>query len=295
MFSRIVLRQFGFRVKANSIIAPSKGYIPQLTRADLKRKIETPNIDAEIASDKRIQEEKKFKKMHFSMPANDSNPANLIQNLRVVRSEEVALFKPVPKIDTIPETIIYRRNPKAPFVQGRLGRCKGSVKKITPVMRKIRGLHVEEALELMQNDHSRAGERIHTALKMVLQHAIQKGLSQIRLYVKDAITNRQRRVKGMRYHAKMRRGLEKRDWCSLLIRLEEKPASEFFKDLVSGNAPVSVSRAFKQKVLESQNPLESIQKYQFILTSKGKQQRREMIKRKAYNLQQKLRVGGMLK
>lgn len=290
MFSRVISRGFAAKYKAQTVIAPSRGYIKLETRTEITKRIETPNIDAEREAERLQVERQKVEDFHFNHKANDSNPSNFLTNIKLLTSVPQTTLPPIPSIDSVPESIWYRRDPPNRFIQGRFGRCKGSVKKISPVMRKIIGMHVSEAMHLMRNNRTRVARRIYSALKMVRSHAIQNRLNMMRLFVRDAITNRQRRVKGVRYHAKMRRGLEKKDWCSLLIRLEEKPVREFFRDLVSGNAPVSIMREWKAKVLASEKPLEMMKKYSFLLTAKGRQQRREMIKRKAYSLQQKLRV-----
>jgi ribosomal protein L22 len=290
MLTRVLSRSFAVKFKAQTVIAPSRGYIKMETRAEIAKRIETPNIDAERESERRQAELQKVEDFHFSLRANDSNPSNFLQNIKLLSSEPRHTLPPIPAITSVPDSIWYRRPEPNRIVQGRLGRCKGSVKRISPIMRKIIGKHIDEALFLMQNDRSRAARRVHSALKMVRSHAIQKRFHIMRLYVREAITNRQRRVKGIRYHAKMKRGLEKRDWCSLVIRLEEKPIREFFRDLVSGNAPVSIMSKWKSKVMSSKRPLVMMRKYAFVLTAKGRQQRREMIKRKAYSLQQKLKV-----
>ena len=290
MFSRVVSRNFAVKYKAQTIIAPSRGYIKLENRAEITKRIETPNIDAEREAERQRIAVQKVEDFHFNLKAHDSNPTNFLKNIKLLTKEPQTTFPLIPTITSIPDSIWYRRQADNRIVKGRLGRCKGSVKKISPVMRKIVGLHLSEAMHLMRQNRTRVARRIYSALRMVKNHAIEKRFNVMRLFVKDAITNRQRRVKGVRYHAKMRRGLEKKDWCSLLIRLEEKPVREFFKDLVSGNAPVSIMRDWKAKVLHSENPLEMMKKYSFLLTSKGRQQRREMIRRKAFSLQQKLKV-----
>lgn len=283
-------RCFSYRVNARSVIAPTKGlYNPILPREELRKNADTPNIDAERLSEKKEAQVKFIEEFHKNLTSNDSNPTNFIKNLKVIATPEADLAPKIPQVKA-PEIIVYRRDPEAPTVTGRLGRCKGSVKRIAPTMRLIRGLHINEAMKLMRNTHNRCAKRIYSALNMVKHHAINKGMSELRLYVQDAVTNRQKRVKGIRYHAKMRRGLMKSDWCSLLIRLVEKPARDFFRDVVSGKAPLGVVSLWKGKILRSERSFELIRKFQFILTAKGRQQRREMVRRKATALQQELAV-----
>ena len=106
---------------------------------------------------------------------------------------------------------------------------------------------------------------------MVKDHAINRGMKEFRLFVKFAITNRQTRLKGIRYHAKMKRGLMKRDWSSLRITLEEKPIKDFFKLIVGGKCPPSLTLEWKKKMQPMKGQSNLYKKFQFLLTSRGKQ------------------------
>lgn len=96
-------------------------------------------------------------------------------------------------------------------------------------------------------------------------------MKEFRLFVKFAITNRQTRLKGIRYHAKMKRGLMKRDWSSLRITLEEKPIKDFFKLIVGGKCPPSLTLEWKKKMQPMKGQSNLYKKFQFLLTSRGKQ------------------------
>lgn len=300
---RALSRQFGFTLRSKNVIAPTKGYFPKMTRAELEQKITKPNLAEEMAEQARKEVQEDIENFHLNLVQNDSNPVNFLTNLQIKTPEELkdlhnlnANFdeaeskKVAPLTSLNPDIIVYRKDPPAPSIAGRLGRVKGSVKKIKPVMKKIRGLHINDAMQTMEKTQKRSANRIYAALKMVKAHAANKGYDIMRLYVKDAITNRQKRIKGVRYHAKMKRGLMTRDWCSLLIRLEERPIRSFFKDFVSGKCPKGVAKMWKAKIIQSENSFAQIRKYQFILTAKGRHQRKEMIRRKAYSLQQQLAV-----
>lgn len=293
MLTRTVCRSFALRVNTKAIIAPSRGYLPLFSRDDLKRQIETPNFEEDRLKALEAERKQEVEDFHMNMKVNDANPANHIKNLRIRTLSPAEVAPVVPQVP-IPDILVYRRDPPAPTISGRLGKCKGSVKKISPTMRLIRGMHVNDAMAEMEKTQKRVAKRIYSALKMVRDHALNKGFSELRLYVKDAITNRSRRIKGMRYHAKMRMGREKRDWCSLLIRLEERPTREFFKDIVGGKAAKGVVSLWKQKITSHPNSFDLIRKYQFLLTAKGRQQRREMIKRRAFSLQKALLVYSVL-
>jgi ribosomal protein L22 len=291
-----LVRCFGIPTTSKSIIAPSKGVLPLLTRAELLQRIENPKFAENKELAEWEEKQKKIADFHMNLVNNDSNPQNFLgTRLKFITpsnqtASQIALA--VPQFNEVPDILVVRREVKPPSVLARLGRCRGSVKKISPVVRLIRGLHVNEALEVMKDHHTYAATRVFSCLTTAKATALIKGMSELRLYVQSAITNKARRTIGVRYHARMKRGKEKRDWSSLLIRLEERPAREFFKDIVAGKTTPGVVKLWKQRILKSQDQFKLIQKYQFILTSKGRHQRREMIRRRAYSLQQQLAVNG---
>lgn len=286
---RRVSRSFGFAVNSRSVIAPTRGTTPLLSKAELQRRIELPNYDQDLEIQKEKERLVKVEEYHKNLRFNDSNPSNHLKNLKIVTLSDHDKQLNLPTIN-IPDYIEYVKPEPRPFITGRLGKCKGSIKKISPLMKKVIGLQIDDAIRVASEMQQRAGKRIFIGLKMVKDHAVNKGLTTLRLYVKDAITNRSKRVKGIRFHAKGKFGRMEKDWCKLYFKLEEKPAREFFKDVVSGKAPAGVARQWKEKIMSSPNAFDEIRKYQFILTARGRQQRREMIKRKAYSMQQALLV-----
>ena len=285
-----LFRRFAFAVNSRSVIAPSRGTTPILSRSELQRRIEDPTYtrDQEIIKEKDNQV--KIDQYHVQMKSNDTNPANFLTNLKVVSltEEQKQPFYPT---GSVPEIIKYVKERKWPSVTSSLGRVKGSVKRISPLMKKVIGLQIDDAIRVASEMQQQAGKRIHTGLKMIRDNALGVKMNNLRLYVKYAITGRTHRVKGVRYHAKGKSGKQKSDWCTLYFKLEEKPARDFFLDVVSGKAPPGVANMWREKILTSPNAFDDIRSYQFILTSRGRQQRREMIKRKAFALQKSLIVG----
>lgn len=294
MLARTCLfRKFAFKVNSSSVIAPSRGTTPILSKFEIQRRIELPDYEKDLEIEREKEKLKKIEDFHHSLKSNDANPSNYLKNLKIF-NPPAEKRQPVFPNGPIPDVIEYIKEPPRPFITGRLGRNKGSVKKITPLMKKVLGLQIDDAIRVASLMEQRAGKRIHIGLKMVKDHALNKGMNALRLYVKDAITNHNKRIKGIRYHAKGKFGRQKSDWCTLYFKLEEKPAREFFKDVVAGKAPPGVAMQWKEKIMSSPNAFDEIRKYQFILTARGRQQRREMIKRKAYSLQQELLVEAIL-
>jgi hypothetical protein len=108
--------------------------------------------------------------------------------------------------------------------------------------------------------------------------------------VKSAELQKQKRRKGIYYHAMGKGGMMKRDWSRVKITLEEKPVDEIFRMIISGQAPPGMAKMWRDRFERENADFETIRKFQFILTSKGRQQRKLMIKRKAQKLQNEFLV-----
>lgn len=63
----------------------------------------------------------------------------------------------------------------------------------------------------------------------------------------------------------------KRDWCRVKIVLEEKPTNEVVKRIISGEAPPGIAKLWRDSLEKEDADYEKIRKFQFILTSKGRQ------------------------
>jgi hypothetical protein len=136
----------------------------------------------------------------------------------------------------------------------------------------------------------RAAEPIFRALNMVRNHALGVGMNQDHLWVQGAELQKQKRRKSIYYHAMGKGGIMKRDWSRVKITLEEKPIDEIFRLVISGHSPPGLAMLWRQRFERENADYETIRKFQFILTSKGRQQRRLMIKRKAQKLQDEFQV-----
>ena len=53
-----------------------------------------------------------------------------------------------------------------------------------------------------------------------------------------------------------------------------------YMEMIAGHSSPALAHIIKKKMLDSDADYEKIRKYQFILTAKGRQQRRLMIRRK---------------
>ena len=78
----------------------------------------------------------------------------------------------------------------------------------------------------------------------------------------------------MRYHAKGRGGLEKRDFCQIKVILYEKDSVEFCMDLANGKCPPSLAAVIRRYLTEKNASIEDLHAFSGITTAKGRQQTR---------------------
>jgi ribosomal protein L22 len=256
---------------------------------------ENPNYEQELKEAEEKERKEKFEALHFNNFSNDQNPDNFVE-LMIKDKPYDAIYEEITlKEKEAPFTVFHTVKPPRPYVTGTYGNIKGSVKKLKPTVRKIIGLHLYDAMAEMEITQKRAAGPIFKALNMVRNHALGAGMNQDHLWVKEAVLQKHKRRKGLYYHAMGRSGLMKRDWSRVLIKLEEKAPEDIFKMYIEGSVPKGLASLWRKQFYENDFDLETVRKFQFILTAKGRQQRREMIKRKTHMIQDQFLVRWILK
>jgi hypothetical protein len=165
-----------------------------------------------------------------------------------------------------------------------------SMKKILPLMRAIVGMHVYDALNLCLQSHKKAAKFVALALQQVKKHGTDRAFHEERFYITDALTGKNRRFKRLRYHAKGRGAFMIKDTSQLLIRMEEKPAEEMYKEMVQGKTPPMLAHFMRNNLLEKDVDYDTLRKAAGMLTAKGRQQRKLMFKRRVIAQQLAFRV-----
>lgn len=75
----------------------------------------------------------------------------------------------------------------------------------------------------------------------LMDHAKQRGLNPLRLWVHGCIIGKTKRYRGIRYHAKGRGCREKTDFCQVKVILYEKPEKDFFEEIGVGKCAPGVA------------------------------------------------------
>lgn len=64
------------------------------------------------------------------------------------------------------------------------------------------------------------------------------------------------------------------------ITLEEKPIKNMYKELLVGKTPPALAFKLREQFLKNNADYETLKKYSFVLTARGRQQKRMIFKRK---------------
>lgn len=285
----VPLRNVTMRTTQTSTIdiQPAPNQIPTYSREYLRDLLEKPT-EEQI---RRAQEEQIIKdrlQRIYDTKQNDRNPMNFVKvkvNLMEKYKLEETPTTTIAQIDHLTRNIsrpfiLYNQpKPKKICVQGIRRKVPVSLKKIIPVMRAIIGKHVYDAINYCANLETKAAKFVRLTLNQVKRHAEQIDLAEDRLYVVDAISGKNKRWKRVRYHAKGRGAMMNKDTTQLMIRLEEKPVEVMFKEMIQGKFPPALAYIIRKKLLATDADYELIRRNNFILTARGRQQRKLMFKR----------------
>jgi len=253
------------------------------SRELLKLKNESPTPEElKRMEDERIRLE--TEKRVFMNKANDKNPSNHVkvkinsfQNV-LPQTDNNPLLQAPSLIN--PFVLLVTPRPIKPFVKGLRRKVPSCMKKVIPWMRAITGKHLYDAISILQNSHTKAAKYVLYTLQMVRRHGLQKQMDEERFYVAEAMSGKLKRTTRLRYHAKGKSGLMVRDSTQLTIKLEERTVEHMFKEMMNGRAPPMLAYLMKRRLVEKDVDYDVLRKNNFLLTARGRQQRKLMFKRR---------------
>jgi len=286
---------FAIRTTQATILKKTEQF-PQLTREAIKKMNEERDTEKkmrELQEAERKAREEKFLSGKF----NDRNPANLVKLKVNVLDAYKQTNETLPTSQALPELNLSKpyvviKQPRAPKIiaQGIRRKIPCRLKKMLPITRNIAGLHIYDAMNYLLGLHRKAALYIRYTLQMVRRHAVEKGLEEERLFVSEVIVGKYRRTRGIRYHGRGRTGVMTHDSVQLTIKLEEKPVEEIYRNLIQGKFSPTFAYIMRKNLLNNDADYETIRKYQYVLTAKGRQQRKLMFKRRVLARYLELRV-----
>lgn len=104
----------------------------------------------------------------------------------------------------------------------------------------VRKLHITDAQAIAENLEKKGAIYLRKCLESARRNAIRKGLNDAQLYVKECYVGKGIRSKMIDIKARGKMGLIRRPKCHLNIIVEERPYTDLFKQVATGNAPKSV-------------------------------------------------------
>ncbi|CAK81841.1 unnamed protein product (macronuclear) [Paramecium tetraurelia] len=275
--NHICQAQFGLRTRAGSII---KTFNPEKkTREQIRLEIEDP-FQAERLRQIQLEEDaKNFKQYIYNLKQNDSNPNNFIK----VKVKNVEVAKTETTESDISKPFIVKKIPKQEkiLISGIRRKVPASLRRLIPICRPLINMHLYQAQEAIADSGRKAAQFLAKTFVMVRSHAVQRGYDPERLYVHSIQVGRYKKFRKARFHAKARINPAFRETSQIKVILEERPTKEMFKDFVQGKTPSVISYLMKDQLVREKGDYAKIRRFQLFLTSKGRQQQKLMLKRRA--------------
>lgn len=147
-------------------------------------------------------------------------------------------------------------------------------------MRHIKRMHVSEAIYILSRSHKKVAKKMLPTFFNLLDHASRRGLDPCRMFVHGLIFGKTKRYRGVRYHAKGRGNNEKTDICQIKVIFHEMPREEFYMKLANGETPPGFAQDIKTQLVNHDSSFETVRKYRHLITSRGRQQLKELNRRR---------------
>ena len=160
---------------------------------------------------------------------------------------------------------------------------QSSVKKAKPFARLVIGKSYYEALYILSNHIQKVPKFLLQALNRSISTLTKRNLNPAFVYIQGIITCQNHSQKKIRFHGKAKMGIQKRNFIDFRILFGRRDIKEFFKDLVTGKNHIHIVSLMKSLLKDKDAGYESINALNWIMTSKGRQQKKLMIKRRALN------------
>ena len=154
-----------------------------------------------------------------------------------------------------------------------------SSQRLNDCCKEIRGKHISEAFTNISKVHKKGASYVTELLTKMKDEGIEKGYNPDLFYVHEAYVGKGLRGKKIDIKARGKFGVIRRPKSSLNIILHEKPIEHVIKKSLKGETPPGVGEIFRRRLYETNANFEEVRKYSFMLTSAGRNYRREQFKR----------------
>lgn len=200
---------------------------------------------------------------------------------------------PVPPVTRYPEEE-KKLLPEKKYCRATRKRLNISIKKMNFVCGMLRKMHVLDGLATLEPLKQKCAPWIAGMIRSAIYNGVaHKGMDGERMYISQIVLGKNQPTKGRRFAAKGRVFTALKPASQITVILEEKPVEEFYKLMVTGHYSPTLARILRNKFLTENADLDTIRKYQNLLTAKGRQQQRVMFKRKVLQLVQEYKKKGV--
>ena len=158
-----------------------------------------------------------------------------------------------------------------------------SVKKLWPIIKPLKGLHVEDAMQTLDVIRRKPAEWVKNIIRAGIRSAVNiKGMHEDRLYIKYFLLGKNKGIKGIRRHAKSRMGEMLRPKAQVTVVIQERSVKDLYQIINDGKFSPAIALSLRMMLVEGDAGLSDIQRLQHYLTAKGRQQQKLMFKRKVF-------------
>jgi len=167
-----------------------------------------------------------------------------------------------------------------------------SVHKLAMVASMIKGKHLYDAQQILNNTHKKASHVFLKVVNSARNNAVQQGMQEERLFIKEIICGKAIMQKKIDIKGRSKMGIILVPKCHVKLVIEEKPLEEYYELLLKGECPASISTMMRTMLVQSEAQFETVQKMNFMLTSKGRQYRKLQFKRLCQFVEKEFRKVG---
>ena len=164
--------------------------------------------------------------------------------------------------------------PKNPTWIARKFNCDYSVYKLNAAAMLVRNKHIYDAMAIIDNCAKKGGKIVNSVLQAARVNGIRKGYAEERMWVKEVVLGKKLGGKKMDIRARGKFGIIHAPISHITVILEEKSPVDFYKKMISGNAPETLGYMFRRMLYQNDADFNTVQKLSYLTTSQGRYYRR---------------------
>lgn len=171
-------------------------------------------------------------------------------------------------------------------------KIKSTVKKFLPYTKLLSKKTVYEALFILSEQMQKVPRYLVEELTRAIETMNRRNLPPSYMYIQGIVVQKRDRRHRIEYKARGKTGYMARDMVDLKILFGRKTIKDFYKEMVMGRDHSNISYLLKEQIRNDGGEYEDLRSVQWLVTSKGRQQQRLLLKRRAlYKYLEFKRVG----